>query len=56
MGNGESASAGNEPVGDSQLQHYSQLYRELTAPDHAGKPVDEKIFRVRECLFQYIAH
>ena len=48
MGNNESTAPSNEPVGDSQLKHYSQLFRELTAPDHAGKPVDDKIFRVRE--------
>ena len=48
MGNSESTAPGNEPVGDSHLKHYSQLFRELTAPDHAGKPVDDKIFRVRE--------
>ena len=46
MGNSESAAPGEKPVGDSQLQHYSQLFRDLTAPDHTGKPIDDKIFRV----------
>ena len=45
MGNRESAPS-EEPVGDSQLQHYAQLFRDLTAPDHSGHPIDDKIFRV----------
>ena len=50
MGNNESATPGDEPVGDSQLQHYSQMFRELTAPDHTGHPIDDKIFRVSRHL------
>ena len=46
MGNRESASPSEEPLVDSQLLHYTQLFRDLTAPDHSGHPVDDKIFRV----------
>ena len=45
MGNGESVPS-EEPVGDSQLQHYTQLFRDLMAADHSGHPIDDKIFRV----------
>ena len=45
MGNRESTPS-EEPVGDSQLQHYAHLFRDLTAPDHSGHPIDDKIFRV----------
>ena len=30
----------------SHEDHYKELYTELTAPDHSGKPADQKIFRV----------
>ena len=46
MGNRESTPPSEETVGDSQLQHYAQLFRDLTAPDHSGQPIDGKILRV----------
>ena len=56
MGNRESAPS-EEPVGDSKLQHYAQLFRDLTAaPDHSGHPIDDKIFRVSGKIYFLIHH
>ena len=54
MGNRESTPTGEEPVGDSQLLHYKQLFRDFTAPDHSGQPVDDKIFRVKSTAYRMI--
>lgn len=47
MGNKESSSAEpSEEVAVSHEAHYKELFAELSAPDHTGKPADQKIFRV----------